>query len=150
MLRALLIAGGVTCIQACGRLTAVPPAAQADTTRPPIPSTMDLPGDSTFTVEGRGYPRSRLLYYRNIVRIAFHDSTSGTTIRNLFDRYRATVIGGIPGPVEPEYFLRVPDPGTTLQALDSLLNQLNQEPGVRWAASVYYRTPGSIYQRNPS
>jgi hypothetical protein len=123
---------------------------QQDTTRPPVPPLPNLPSDSTFTVESPRYPRSQLLYYRNILRISFDDSTSGTTIRNLFKRYSATVIGGIPGPVEPEYLLQVPDPGATLEALDSLLNQLNQEPGVRWAASVYYRTPGSIYWRHPN
>ncbi len=123
---------------------------QGDTSRPPLPDQPNLPGDSTFTVEKPGSPRSQLLYYRNIVRIAFDDSTSGTTIRNVFSRHGATVIGGIPSHVDPEYILQVPDPGTTLEALNSVLAQLSQEPGVKWATSVYYRTPGSIYSRHPN
>ncbi len=123
-----------------------PWAKQADTTRPTLPPLPNLPSDSTFTVEAPRYPRSLLLYYRNIVRIAFDDSASGTTIRSLCSRYGATVIGVILSRVDPEYILLVPDPGVTLEALNSLLTQLNQEPGVKLAASVYYRTPGSIYR----
>jgi hypothetical protein len=126
------------------------PKTVVDTTRPPVPSKVDLPADSTFTVQGRGYPRSQLLYYRNIVRVGFDDTTSGATIRRLFTRYQATVIGGIPGPADPEYVLQVPDPGTTLEALESLVARLATEPGVRSAASVYYRTPGSVYSQPKS
>lgn len=96
-------------VQDYGTLMVVP--APQDTARPPVPPLPNLPSDSTFTVESPRYPRSQLLYYRNIVGVTFDDSTSGTTIRGLFGRYSATVIGGVPGPVEPEYLLQVPDPG---------------------------------------
>ena len=112
-------------------------AAEADTSRPLVLPLPNLPSDSTFTVEKPGHPRSQLLYYRTIVRIAFDDTTSGPTIRSLFSRYGATVIGGIPSAVDPEYIIQVPDPGTSIEALNSLLAELEQEPGVKWAASVY-------------
>ncbi len=133
-------------VQDYGSLVVVPQV--QDTARPPIPPLPNLPADSTYTVEGPNYPRSQLLYYRNIVRISFDDSTSGLTIRNLLARYNGTIIGGIAGPADPEYFIAVPDPGATFQALDSLVNQLSREHGVRWAAQVYYRTPGKIYWRH--
>src|SRR6266516_1607320 len=135
-------------VQDYGSLVVVPQV--QDTARPPIPPLPNLPADSTYTVEGPNYPRSQLLYYRNIVRISFDDSTSGLTIRNLLARYNGTIIGGIAGPADPEYFIAVPDPGATFQALDSLVNQLSREHGVRWAAQVYYRTPGKIYWRHPN
>ncbi|MGH9892395.1 MAG: hypothetical protein ACREA0_10505 [bacterium] len=126
-------------------------ATQADTSRPALPPLPILTSDSTFTVEGSRYPRSQLLYYRNIVGVVFDDSTSGVTIRRLLTSYEATVIGGVPGPAgDPEYILQVPDPGATIEALDSLLAQLNGEAGVKRASSVYYRTPASIKLRHPN
>jgi len=135
-------------VQDYGSLVVAPQV--QDTARPAIPPLPILPADSTYTVEGPNYPRSQLLYYRNIVRISFDDSTGGLSIRNLLARYNGTIIGGIAGPADPEYFIQVPDPGTTFQALDSLVDQLSREPGVRWAAQVYYRTPGKIYWRRPN
>jgi hypothetical protein len=104
-----------------------------------------LPSDSTFTVEIPSYPRAQLLYYRNIVGVVFNRSASGVTIRNLLARYQASVIGGVAGAAGSEYIVRVPDPGPTLQALESLLARLEREPAVRYASSVSYRTPSSIY-----
>jgi len=75
----------------------------------------------------------------------FKRSASGATIRDLLRRYQATVIGGVDGAAGSEYILQVPDPGTTLQALDSLVARLEREPSVRDVSSVYYRTPSAIY-----
>jgi len=122
--------------------------APADTSRPPIPTSLDLPGDSSLTVEDPPYARIDLLYYRNIVGIVFDDSTSGVTVRDLFARYDATVIGGVPG--LSEYVVQVPDPGSTLSALDSLVAAVHDQPGVKQASPVYYRTPGSLYWRHPN
>ena len=127
-------------------------ATQGDKSRPALPPLPILPSDSTFTVESPRYPRSQLLYYRNIVGVVFDDSTSGVTIRTLLTRYQATVIGGVAGPADSEYILQVPDPGASIEALESLLTQLNHESGVKRASSVYYRTPATIYSpyRNDS
>src|SRR6266496_569488 len=111
--------------------------APQDTTRPPVPTLPNLPSDSTFTVELPGVPRASELFYRNIVGVIFDDTTKGTTVRKVFTRYRATVIGGVPG--DAEYLIRIPDPGPTFAALDSLVARLNRESGVRLASHVYYR-----------
>jgi hypothetical protein len=121
-------------------------AVQGDESRPAIPATLDLPGDSTLTVEDPPYSRAELLYYRNVVGIVFDDSTTGVTVRTVFARYDATVIGGVPG--RREYVVRLPDPGPTLAALNSLLARLNHEPGLEQASPVYYRTPGTLYRRD--
>src|SRR5258708_5066709 len=123
-------------------------ATQGDTSWPALPPPPALPSDSTFTVESPTYARSQLLYYRNIVGVTFNRSASGVTIRNLLARYQASVIGGVAGAAGSEYILQVPDPGTTLQALDSLLARLEREPAVDHASSVYYRTPGAIYSEH--
>ena len=113
---------------------------RADTSRPAIPPRLNLPSDSTFTVEKPGRPRPELLYYRNIVGIIFDDTTSGARVRDLLARYGGIVIGG----VSDEYIVRIPDPGATYAALDSVVTQLNSEPGVTLASRVYYRTPISL------
>lgn len=123
------------------RLTAV----HGDTTRPLVPQLLNLPADSTFTVEKPGRPRSELLYHRNIVGIIFDDTTSGATIRDLLNRHGGRIIGGLPA--NSEYIVQIPDPGPTLAALDSIVTQLNSEPGVALASKVYYRTPMSSRSR---
>jgi hypothetical protein len=115
-----------------------------DTSRPAVPSLSNLPLDSTFTVEAPDLPRAQGLYYRNIVGIIFDDTTSGATIRRLLSRYRGTIIGGTPG---EEYIVRIPGPGPTFAALESIVTQLYAEPGVALARKVYYRTPIYIHGR---
>jgi len=105
--------------------------------RPPVPEQPNLPGDTTLTVERPGVSRSDVLYYRTIVGVIFDDSTSGATIRSMLRRYRAVIIGGAPG--DREYFLRIPDPGPTLAAVESIVSRIQQEPGVRLARTVYRR-----------
>ncbi|HXL33970.1 MAG TPA: hypothetical protein VN953_03560 [Gemmatimonadales bacterium] len=119
---------------------AVPQApARQDTTRPPVPALPNLPADSTFTVEAPGYARAELLYFRNIVGIIFHDTTSGASIRRLLARYSGRIIGGAPG--DKEFIVRIPDPGRSFAALEAMVRQLNSERGVRLARKVYYRWP---------
>jgi hypothetical protein len=121
---------------------APPTAAKADTGRPPIPTVENLPGDSTYTAESPDYPRAGLLYYRNVISIAFFDTTSGTTIRRILQQYSANIIGGVAGPaVDPEYIVQIPDPGPTLQAVDAVVASIGAQPGVRRATKLYYRTP---------
>ena len=121
--------------------------AQGDTSRPAVRSLSNLPLDSTFTVEAPDLPRAQGLYYRNIVAIIFDDTTSSTTIRGLLSRYAGTIIGGNPG---DEYVVRIPDPGPTFAALESIVTQLYAEPGVALARKVYYRTPVYLNGRPPN
>lgn len=146
---AYCLALSATAVLACASTRALPSqdlaAVQGDTSRPALPPLPTLPSDSTLTIESPEYPRSQLLYYRNIVGVVFDSAASGVTVRDLLARYHAIVIGGVDGASDQEYILQVPDPGPTLQALESLLQRLGREPGVRRASSLYYRTPGSIY-----
>src|SRR5882672_545495 len=115
-MQVLFVCAAIAILSTPARGQGRPPA---DTSRPPLPTSPNLPSDSTVTVEGPGYHRSDLLYYRNIVGIVFDDTTSGTTIRDLLRRYRATIVGGVPGPAgDPEFIVRVPDPGRTFVAVD--------------------------------
>ena len=115
-----------------------PKPEQADTSRPPVPPHFRPSNDTTLTVERPGTARSELLYYRTMVRLIFHDTTTGAVIRGLLRRYSATVIGGMP--TAAEYLVQVPDPGPTYAATDSLVTRMQSEPGVALARKVRYRT----------
>lgn len=129
-----------------GSLAVVP--APHDTARPPVPTMPNLPADTMLTVELPGVPRSEELFYRNIIGIIFDDTTNGSTVRRLFARYGGTIIGGVPG--DKEYFVEIPDPGSTFAALDSLVTRLNAEGGVKLARHVYRRWRPIIDGRHPS
>lgn len=121
-------------------------APSADTSRPVLPSTFVFPCDtSLFAVS----PSDTVVrYYRNIVGIRFDDTTSGTAVRNLLRRYRAEIVGGLPG--AHAYIVRVPDPGSTFPALDSLVSRLTHEPGVRFAFGVTFRDDYAPQTRFPN
>jgi len=112
-------------------------AGGADTSRPALPNTMQLPLDSTKTVAPPGVSRSDALYYRDIVGVIFDDTTSGLTVRRLLGRHHGTIIGGVPG--DGEYIVRIPDPGRTFDALESVVARFNAEVGVALVRKVYYR-----------
>lgn len=109
----------------------------ADTSRPALPKTMQLPLDSTRTVARPGVARTDALYYRDIVGAIFDDTTSGLTVQRLLGRYHGTIIGGVPGGFE--YIVRIPDPGPSFDALESIVARFNAEVGVALVSKVYYR-----------
>src|SRR5512147_2326794 len=69
-------------------------ATQADTTRPPMPTELNLPQDSVLTVAPPGDPD--VLYYRNVVGITFGENASGRAVRAVLRKYHAVIIGGDP------------------------------------------------------
>ncbi len=109
----------------------VVPPAQQDTARPPVPRRPNLPDDSTLTVPSPSGMNVR--YYRNIVLIAFDDSTSGGSVRRILHKYGSVIIGGSEARDEPAYYVRIPDPGATFAAIDSVASRIQTEPGVRLA-----------------
>ena len=114
------------------------PVTQADTTRPPIPTALNLPQDSVLTVAPPGAPD--VLYYRNIVGIAFVENASGRAVRAVLRKYHAVIIGGDPyaGPWGG-YIVRIPDPGPSMDALGLLLSRIEAEAPVAEASWVTYR-----------
>jgi len=120
----------------------------ADTARPPVPAELNLPLDSTITVPRPGDPR--FLYFRNIVGIAFDDTSGGATIRAVLSKYDGVIIGGAPhrGP-SGAYIVQVPDPGPTFGAVDSLVTRIALEPGVDYAYMVTRREARGIRSRFP-
>ena len=143
-----LVSSALSCSPGSSRQGSRLAVAVADTSRPKVPPLPNLPSDSAFTVEGPGHPRSELLYYRNIVGLVFHDTTSGQTIRDLLERYSASIIGGVPGPAgPPTYIIQIPDPGPTFGAVDSVVARLGAETGVVRASMVHYRTPIRLKNR---
>lgn len=111
---------------------------QADTTRPPIPTALNLPQDSVLMVAPPGAPD--VLYYRNIVGIAFVENASGRAVRAVLRKYHAVIIGGDPyaGPWGG-YIVRIPDPGPSMDALGLLLSRIEAEAAVAEASWVTYR-----------
>jgi len=126
-------------------LTVVPQA--QDTSRPPVPPTPNLPDDSTFTVLSPSGLNVR--YHRNIVVIAFDDSTAGTSVRRILAKFGAVIIGGSEARDEPAYYVRIPDPGATYAAMDSVTSLIEAEPGVKWAANPTWRDLIRIRSRYP-
>jgi hypothetical protein len=80
-------------------------------------------------------------YHRNVIGIVFDDSTGGRTIRALFRKYQAVVVGGIRdyGGTRGAYIIQVPDTVTTYQGLVSLMNKIDAEVGVDFAFGVAWR-----------
>jgi hypothetical protein len=118
----------------------------ADTTAPAIPSTLNLPEHEPLLVASTTNPA--VLYYRNVVLLAFADTTRGATIRAVLNRFHATVIGGAHYVgTRGAYVTLIPDPGRTMSALDSVLQRLEREPGVEEASSITYKDV--IKQRIP-
>ena len=72
---------------------------------------------------------STVRYYRTLMRVAFYDTTGGDQVRRALEHRHATIVAG--GPYPSPYILRVPDPGSTWSAFDSLLGALRDEPGVQ-------------------
>ncbi len=121
-------------------------ASDADTTRPAIPPSAFFPYDSTIVTAPPGDTMN--VFFRNIIGIRFDDSTSGSTIRSLFQRYQAEIIGGLSN--AREYIVRIPDPGSSWEAYDGLMRQLNEmEPGIRYAAPMSYRSGITFHTRYP-
>lgn len=102
-----------------------------DTARPELPDTRNyfFPTDTAFSVASPGDTAIR--YYRTVVGILFDDTTSGVTVRRVLADYRATIIGGLKN--LGAYIVRVPDPGPSYAAVDSLISRLSSEPGVQYA-----------------
>ena len=122
---------------ATGQLRSGAAATQADTTRPPMPTELNLPQDSVLTVAPPGDPD--VLYYRNVVGIAFAENASGRAVRAVLRKYHAVIIGGDPyGGLWGEYIVRIPDPGPSMDALELLLSRIEAEAAVAGASWVTY------------
>ncbi len=128
-----------------------------DTARPMVPdSLLELP-DTSLLVAWPTDPAQ--LYYRTVIGVVFDDSTSGITVKQVFATYQAVIVGGNPGfgSRKPMYILRIPDPGMTYAALDSVLTAIEAEPGVHstvtipfspaWIPSSRYANDGVFARR---
>ncbi len=137
-------------VQDYGSLSVLP--TQQDTTRPPVPTgPLTLPADSSMTVRRPG-GHSDNLYYRNILELVFHDSTSGLTVRAVLSRYEAEIIGGrtFPGITKGGYVIRVPDPGPTFEDLEEMLSRLEAEPGVHFVRAMMFMVRWDFRSRFPN
>ena len=109
----------------------------SDTTRPVMPTTTNWPLESPLLVTVPYNPS--LKNFRDVFGIEFDTSTSGTMIRAFLVRFNAVIIGGYgQGTSAPTYVVRVPDPGTTFQAVDSLVAVMGAYNGVRQARAMNY------------
>jgi len=107
-----------------------------DTSKPTVPDNSSFERDPSIVIAPPG--DSVNVFYRNIFKIKFHDGVAGSTIRDVFGRFNAEVVGGIQA--LDNYYVRVPDPGPTWAAYDSLLNGLYAEPSVEFAAPFSARS----------
>ncbi len=119
-----------------------------DTSKPAIPTTgtFDFPRDTTVVIAVPG--DTITVYYRNIFKIRFEDSTSGSTIRAYLLANQGEIIGGAPN--TGAYIVRFPDPGPSYQAFDSLRSKLNSTPAVSYAAPAVRRSGYSVQSRFPN
>jgi hypothetical protein len=112
-------------------LFAGPLAAQvSDTTSPPIPDTIDIPGADTLAfLPDTLNPRYTSFCHR--IDVMFDDSLPGTAIRAFMVKYRAKPIGGIP--YLRLYTVTVPEYPCTWADAKRLLTSMNLETGVEVA-----------------
>jgi subtilisin family serine protease len=89
-----------------------------------------------------------VLILRNYVNITFDDTTSGVTVRRIFAKYGAEVVGG--HQTTGAYIIRIPDPGPTWAAVDSVIALMDAEPGVRAAYRRVKYEPGHELGRYPN
>ena len=108
-----------------------------DTAPPQLPDKLGIKPDTTLVV---ARPDSGDFYYRTLIQVAFHDTTSGITIKRIFYQYGATIVGGNPklGP-RGTYVVQVEDRGPKWKALEALVDSLRREPGVFSAGPTPFR-----------
>ncbi|MGH7674276.1 MAG: DNRLRE domain-containing protein [Gemmatimonadales bacterium] len=109
--------------------------ASADTSRPPIPQTLDYPRDTTRLVQEPG--DTVAIYYRTLAFVYFDDSTSGSTVRAFLGKYGAEIVGG--STLGEGYIVQFPDPGMSWDAYVAVLTAMQQEPGVETVAPLTRR-----------
>ncbi|HSD31940.1 MAG TPA: hypothetical protein VLB49_08530 [Gemmatimonadales bacterium] len=105
-------------------------AAQADTTRPPVPTELGAPAE-ILTLGLRAET-----IFRNVAEVRFDDTTSGVTVRNFLRRYGANIVGGTP--ISRAYILEIPDPGATWEKYYGVITAMRSEPGVTWVSIVSF------------
>ena len=137
-MRLILITLAFFCWTMTACMSRPTPKTQVTADAPPIPTDMNLP--ETHVLTARAADDSNVMYYRNVVLVAFDDTVPGSAIRALFDRYHAVIIGGADfvGP-RGGYVLQIPDPGPTLEAVDSVVKRIENEPGVAEATWLTYK-----------
>lgn len=118
---------------------------QADTSRPPVPEEMNLPIESALTVPATD--DSVTVYFRDVVGVIFDDSTSGATVGNVLEAYGGSIIGGNP---PRTYIVQIPDPGTSIQALDSVRTAIASEAGVSYVLRITLHASFDPRARYPS
>lgn len=102
-------------------------AFSADTTTPPVPTTIHWPQESELLLATSDKNPS-VQYVRNFIGVLFQDSASGASINAFISRYKGTIIGGIGSGSSVEYYiLEVPDPGPSFADLDTLMTTMQAE-----------------------
>jgi hypothetical protein len=109
----------------------------SDTSPPALPEKLGIAPDTTLVV---ARPDSGDFYYRTLIQVAFHDTTSGITIKKVFYRYNGTIVGGNPklGP-RGTYVIQVEDRGPKWKPLEALVDSIRAEPGVFSAGPTPFR-----------
>jgi len=122
-------------------------AVPRDTSRPAYPAAQyGFPSDTALYVAPPGDTLGR--FYRRVYAIGFDDSTSGTRVRQVLAKYQATIIAGWSH--AKDYVVRVPDPGPTWAAVDSLMRQIRAEAGVHEVMPLSFGEPLIAHFRYPN
>jgi len=101
----------------------------ADTSRPPVPQQSGLPELPEVVLHKPGLVD--VGYYPGYVGVQFDSTTAGSTIVAVLARHNLSIIGGwggLAGMVV--YHVRLPQPATSWNELDSIVQRIQAEPGV--------------------
>lgn len=98
----------------------------SDTTRPALTGPPQYPSPALFApLPGSDSVGVR----RDVIQVFFQSTATGSQIRAFLARIGATVIGGEAPPIgDGGYFVRVPDLGATIEAVDSMKAILSADP----------------------
>lgn len=116
----------------CSKPNPVPQDPAKLGSRPPIPDQPDFPDDSLYVLADPDNPGAS--YYRRLALIQFESSATDADATSFFPRFSAEIVGGVP--VTGTYYVRFPDAGPSWAELDSVLQLMNQAPGVRVATEI--------------
>jgi len=79
-------------------------------------------------------PGTNVVMYRTAAILEFVDGTSDVAKRRFFARNKMTVLGVTS---DGEFFVRIPDPGTSIVGFDAYFDSLQSKPGILRALPVF-------------
>ena len=131
----------------CGKPNAVPGQPAGLGSRPLVPDQPHFPDDSLYVLADPD--NANASYYRRLALVQFESSAADADVTAFFLRFSADIVGGVPA--TGSYYIRFPDPGPSWAQLHSVVQLMDQAPGVGVASEIARVLPkGRLDATRPS